>query len=300
MSQLETAVALIIFNRPDTTRQVFTAIRRAQPRRLLVISDGPRPDLLGEPELCAAARAVIRSVDWPCDVQTNYADINLGCKRRVSSGLDWVFQTVEEAIILEDDCVPHPSFFTYCTELLERYRYDARVMHIGGANFQFGRHYGAAAYYFSRYAHVWGWATWRRAWQHYDVNVSRWPSMRSAMLKLFDEDREKRFWRSIGDAVYAGKIDTWDYQWALACMEQGGFATVPNINLITNIGFGPDATHTAHMSKLSAMPVGALTLPISHPSMVEWAIEADEHVQKIFFDRKGLLQRFADRLKRLT
>lgn len=298
--QLDTPVALIIFNRPDTTRRVFAAIRGARPRRLLVVADGPRPGRPGEAEACAEARSIIDAVDWPCDVQTNYAEANLGCKRRVSSGLDWVFQTVEEAIILEDDCVPHPSFFTYCTELLGRYRDDERVMHIGGANFQLGRRYGDAAYYFSRYAHVWGWASWRRAWTHYNVELRRWPIERETILNQFETSWEADFWRFVGEATSAGKIDTWDYQWALACLERRGLAIVPNGNLVANIGFGPNATHTSQASRLANLPLEPLALPLAHPQSVEREAEADARVRKIFFDRRGPVRRFAGRLGDLS
>lgn len=296
MEQLKTPVALLIFNRPDTTGQVFARIRQARPRQLLVVADGPRLNRTGEAAACAAARAIIDEVDWPCDVQTNYSAVNLGCKRRVSSGLDWVFQTVEEAIILEDDCVPHPSFFRYCAELLDRYRDDERVMHIGGSNFQFGRRQGSASYYFSRYAHVWGWASWRRAWQHYDVSLGNWPAVRTTLLKQFEQAREAEFWRLTLDRVALGEIDTWDYQWALACMARKGLAAVPNVNLVTNIGFGASATHTTAQSKLANMPVLALDSPLLHPQQVKRVSAADERVRRLFFDRSSLIARIASKV----
>ena len=153
--QLTTPVVFIIFNRPDTTAKVFEAIRQAKPPKLLVIADGARIDKPGEAEKCAAARAIINQVDWQCEVLTNYSNVNLGCRKRVSSGLDWVFEQVEEAIVLEDDCLPHPSFFQYCQELLEKYRDDERIMMISGDNFQFGNETTEYSYYFSRYGHCW-------------------------------------------------------------------------------------------------------------------------------------------------
>src|SRR6185369_14461868 len=165
---LTTPVAFIIFNRPDTTEKVFAEIARARPPKLLVIADGPRAGRAGEADRCAATRAIIDRVDWDCKVLTNYSDVNLGCKNRVASGIDWVFEQVPEAIILEDDCLPDPTFFRFCEELLIRYREDERISQICGANFQFGRKRSNDSYYFSRYNHIWGWASWRRAWQHYD------------------------------------------------------------------------------------------------------------------------------------
>src|SRR5579871_4386735 len=166
--KLTTPVALIVFNRPDTTRQVFQEIRRVRPPVLLVVADGPRRDHPEDEQLCRETRAVAEEVDWPCQVLTEYSDVNLGCRHRPASGLDWVFSQVEEAIILEDDCVPHPSFFRFCSELLSRYRDDARIGTIAGTNVQGGRKRGGASYYFSKYPTIWGWASWRRAWALYD------------------------------------------------------------------------------------------------------------------------------------
>lgn len=300
MPQLDTPVAILIFNRPETTRRVFEEIRHVRPRQLLVVADGPRVNRPGEAEACAAARAIVAEVDWPCEVLTNYADANLGCKRRVSSGLDWVFSTVEEAIILEDDCVPHPSFFPYCAELLERYRDDERVMHISGSNFLFGQRQGEASYYFSRYAHVWGWASWRRAWRYYDVGIARWPSIKASLLGQFEHPQERRFWAAALDKVYHGQIDTWDYQWSMACMERGGLAVQPNVNLVTNIGFGEDATHTTGVSHLADMPANMIELPLVHPPHIVRATQADDQVRRLFFmagsPLQNLVKRVVDRL----
>lgn len=294
---LETPVAFLIFNRPETTRRVFAEIRRARPRQLLVVADGPRPGRQGEAEACAAARAVINEVDWLCEVKTSYSEANLGCKRRVSSGLDWVFQCVEEAIILEDDCVPHPTFFPYCAELLARYRDDERVMHIGGANFTFGRSPRQASYYFSRYAHVWGWASWRRAWRHYDVAMARWPTAHNQVLDQFEHPTERRFWRAILERVYRGQVDTWDYQWAFACFVQGGLGVVPVENLVTNVGFGSQATHTVSESVVANMPAAALPTPLVHPTAMVREPAADSLVSEVFFRPKSGLRQLLELLR---
>src|SRR3954453_1153033 len=165
---LETAVALLLFRRPEETARVFERIREARPRKLFLVADGPRPGNEEDAQGCEQARAVVERVDWPCDVVRDFADENLGLKKRIPRGLHRVFGEAPEAIILEDDCLPHPSFFRYCAELLERYRDDERVMMISGDNFQGGRRRTPDSYYFSRYVHSWGWATWRRAWQHFD------------------------------------------------------------------------------------------------------------------------------------
>lgn len=170
---MSTPIALIIFNRPDLTIRVFSKIARAKPKTLFVIADGPRSDHPGDIKKCAEARSIIESVDWDCTVHKNYSDINLGCGRRLASGISWVFEKVEEAIILEDDCLPHPTFFRFCKELLERYRDDERIMQINGQNFQHKSMRTSYSYLFSYSNNCWGWATWRRAWQHFDMEMRR-------------------------------------------------------------------------------------------------------------------------------
>jgi len=283
---MEPPVAFFVFNRPDTTQRVFEAIARAKPRRLLVVADGPRLDRAGEADACARARAVLEAVDWDCEVRTNYSDVNLGCRRRVSSGLDWIFSVAEQAVILEDDCVPHPDFFPFCAALLDRYRDDDRIMAISGSNFHKGRRWGDGSYYFSRYVDVWGWATWRRAWQYYDVNLRVLPAFLEqwAMGRLSSEP-EIRHWLDVLRATYDGLIDTWDYQWLFAVWLQRGLVAVPNVNLVSNIGFGPRATHTKDgycaYAALQTSPLGNLY----HPRVVERHLEADLHYIRIRMTR---------------
>lgn len=235
---LKTPVAFLVFNRPDTTEQVFAAIRQARPEMLLVVADGPRPDRSGEAEACAQVRAIVAQVDWPCKVLRNYSVENLGCKQRIASGLDWVFREVEDAIILEDDCLPHPSFFSFCEKLLEFYRDDERVMMIGGTNYLIDRLQVPESYVFSRYFPIWGWASWRRAWQHYDLAMGDWPRLRSeGQLRGFYADNYmRRFLTATFDAAYSGRINTWDSQWFFSCLFNNGLSIIPRRNLISNIG----------------------------------------------------------------
>ena len=277
---MKTPVAFIIFNRPDTTKRVFDAIRQAKPPKLFVIADRPRADRSGEAEKCAAARAVIDCVDWDCEVLTNYSDVNLGCKIRVSSGLDWVFSEVEEAIILEDDCLPHPSFFPFCEEMLNYYRNDTRIMAVCGGNFQFGHNRNNYSYYFSRYVHVWGWATWRRAWQNYDVDMKLWTEVRDSDLL----PKSLRSWNKTFQDTYNGLIDTWDNQLLFTFWSQNGLTILPNSNLVSNIGFREDATHTKGDSKLANIPTEAIGFPLKHPRYMMTNIQADEYTQKDQFD----------------
>jgi hypothetical protein len=266
---LSTPVAFIIFNRPDTTTKVFETIRQAKPQKLLVVADGSRIDRPDEAEKCAATRAVIDRVDWECEVITNYSDINLGCKHRVSSGIDWVFSQVEEAIILEDDCLPAPSFFQFCQTLLEKYRYDERIMMISGNNFQPENDRVKNSYYFSKYASIWGWATWRRAWKHYDVEMSSWQQFRDKGLlnAVCNDPIEIEYWLKIFNDVSEDFIDTWDYQWGYTCWQQSGMCIMPSVNLISNIGFRDDATHTLGESPWAEMKVGSIN-NIIHPTFI--------------------------------
>lgn len=283
---LRTPVAFIIFNRPDTTQRVFEAIRQAQPSKLLVIADGPRQDRLGEAEKCDAVRAIVEQVDWECQVFKNYSEVNLGCKRRVASGLDWVFETVEEAIILEDDCLPHPTFFRFCEELLEYYRDDKRVMTISGNNFQFGRNSTEYSYYFSRYNHIWGWATWRRAWKYYDVTMKAWESLRETnwLYSFLGNQLVAKHWHRVFQQAFEGRIDTWDYAWTFTCWSQNALSILPRVNLVSNIGFGLEATHTKEaQSQFSNMPTFRLDFPLRYPELMIKNFDADRFTESIMF-----------------
>ncbi len=298
---METPIALIIFNRPATTRRVFNEIARAQPQKLLVIADGPREGHPTDAEKCAAARAVIDGVDWDCEVLTNYSEQNLGCKIRPATGISWVFENVEEAIIFEDDCLPHPTFFRYCSELLERYRDDERVMMISGDNFQGGRTRTPYSYYFSRYVHSWGWGSWRRAWQHFDVEIKLWPVLRETLWleDILGDDAAVAYWRSLFDSVANGSISkAWDYQWLFACWAQSGLAITPEVNLVSNIGFGEDATHTVASTGVINLPVEEMDFPLRHPPFMSRNREADQfNFTHVFAgQRPGLYPRLRRRL----
>jgi hypothetical protein len=276
---LGSSISFLIFNRPDTTRRVMSEIRRVRPAKLLVIADGPRPDHPTDKEKCAETRAIINEIDWPCEVLTNYSEINLGCKRRVSSGLNWVFSLVDHSIILEDDIIPDQSFFRYCDELLELYANDQRIGAICGANFQKGVTRSSASYYFSAYYHVWGWASWSRAWKHYDVDMKLWPEIRDTkfLCSLFPNQDCLKYWSSIFDTVYQQKIDTWDYQWVFSCCANSMLSILPNVNLVRNIGMGPNATHTTDVnSPYGKIPVRSMVFPLVHPQFVMRNEDADE------------------------
>lgn len=294
---MQTPVVLTIFNRPELTARVLAEIRRARPARLFVFADGPRPGSVNDAENCAAARAVIDRVDWDCEVIRDYAEVNLGCQRRVSSGIDRVFSQAEAAIMLEDDGVPHPDFFRFCEELLDYYRADERIMHISGSNFQFGRRRTPDSYYFSRYNHCVGWATWRRAWRHFDVQMKLWPEFREQgwLGDVLGEAQAVAYWQRFFQLVYEGKIDSWAGCWTLACWMQNGLTILPNVNLISNLGFGAAGTHTRNRhSRFARLPVEAVGFPLQHPPFVVRDAQADEFTQQTNF-RRGLLARFGSR-----
>ena len=277
---MQAPVAFFIFNRPAETARVFAEIERARPRRLLVIADGPRASHVGEAALCEEARSVAAGVNWECEVLTNFAEANLGCRARVVSGLEWVFDNCGEAVVLEDDCLPHPSFFPFCDELLERYREDERVMSVCGDNYLLGRRRTRHSYFFQRLPGGWGWATWRRAWRHYDALMKGWPGLRDAgwLDALLGDARAARYWQRVFERTFAAgeKAGTWDYQWVFSIWARGGLVATAGVNLVSNIGWGPGATHTTQTaSALSNIPTEEMEFPLRHPPEVLADAEAD-------------------------
>jgi hypothetical protein len=276
---MQTPVALLIFNRPEITSRLVDEIIRAQPPKVLVFADGPRPDHPEDAALIAATKTVVSEAPWPCEVLTNYSETNLGTKYRPATGLDWVFQNVEQAVFFEDDCLPHPSFFRFCDELLERYRDDERVMMISGNNFMGGRRLTTDSYLFSHYAGIWGWATWRRAWRHYDDELREWPAVRETrfLQDVLQNEDEVTFWRQCFDRLISGETQTWDHQWQFACWAQRGLSIMPAVNLCTNVGFGPTAQHYKEFDpKLAAVPVEEMHFPLQHPQSIVRNREADD------------------------
>ncbi|MBH8573005.1 glycosyltransferase family 2 protein [Nostocaceae cyanobacterium CENA369] len=290
---METPVTFIIFKRPETTEKVFQVIRQVKPIKLFVIADGPRTDREDEAERCETTRSVIDRVDWDCEVIKNYSDINLGCAKRVSSGLDWVFSNVEETIILEDDCIPHPSFFRFGEELLNKYRNDTRISTISAQNVQSGQRRTNYSYYFSRYSHCWGWATWRRAWQYYDLSIKLWKEVQTENLlhDILIDPKAVNYWRRTFQSVYDNPTGiTWDYQWTFACWMQGSLSIIPNVNLVSNIGVGADATHFTSNQKFSFIniPTQAMEFPLKHPPYIVRNVEADIFTQKTVYKATAL------------
>lgn len=283
-SQFSTPILFIIFNRPDTTARVFQQIRAIKPAQLFVAADGPRSYKVGEQELCEQTRAIIKQVDWDCDVKTRFSEKNQGCKIGVSSAITWFFENVEEGIILEDDCLPDPSFFSFCETLLEKYRNDERIMHIGGVNFQDGKIWGNSSYYFSRLNHIWGWATWKRAWNLYDVRVQSFSSFRENGIfrNVFPDTYARTYWFKQFELVYTNRKDTWDVQWQYAMSIQNGLAILPNVNLVSNIGFDVNATHTIdRFNQLAGRPLASIET-VEHPSAMVVSNDADAYTLRTY------------------
>lgn len=288
---MDLPITFIIFKRPHTTEKVFQAIRQAKPKKLFVIADGPRNDRENEAEKCAATRAIIDRVDWDCEVIKNYSDVNLGCAVRVSSGLDWVFSHVEKTIILEDDCIPHSSFFRFCEELLEKYQHDTRVASISAQNIQPQHKRTNYSYYFSRYSHCWGWATWRRAWQHYDLYIKLWKQVKAENLlrDILIDPKAVSYWQRKLQNIYENPTGiTWDYQWTFACWMQGSLSITPNVNLVSNVGVGADSTHFDSQQDFSFInvPTQAMEFPLKHPPYIVRNVEADIFTQKTVYQAK--------------
>jgi hypothetical protein len=277
---MKSAVLFLIFNRPETTAQVFETIRLARPPKLYVAADGPRPGRAGEQARCDQARHIATQVDWPCEVQTLFQGVNLGCKKGVSTGIDWFFACEEEGIILEDDVLPKPSFFEYCDVLLDRFRNDANIGIITGSNLIATHMNVDSSYLVTNVPLIWGWASWRRAWQSYDVALKSWPEWQKSggLKKMFHGNLLlSSYWADAFDRVYSGKLDTWDYQWLFACWRSKMLTIMPAKNLTDNLGYGVESTHTSAAKPqflLESLPED-LSFPLKAPKTLNpsWLID---------------------------
>ena len=283
LAPLETPIVIIIFKRPDHATRLIDSLRPLRPKELFIVADGPRPGSKNDAEMCEQARqAVIRGIDWPANVRTDFSAENLGCRKRVSSGLDWVFSQVEEAIVLEDDLVPHLDFFPFCTELLQHYRDEPKIGAISGNCFQPAGFDRAANYYFSVYPHCWGWATWRRAWATYDHDLLSWQTVREsgALEAWFGNTAEAAKWTKTIDQVADGTLDSWATIWTYSVARANMLTALPTRNLVSNLGFDDAGTHTVNArSPLAQLPTFDLTFPLVHPERIERDLAADAHTR---------------------
>ena len=274
----QTSVTFIIFNRPVHTKKTFEIIRKIKPPKLFIIADGPRPNFPEDKKKCLDARNIIADIDWPCEIFKNYEDINIGPKKKISTGLNWVFQHVDQTIILEDDCLADLSFFYYCQELLNYYMDNDKIWLITGNNFQNNIWRGEGSYYFSKYPHTWGWATWKRSWKHYTDDIPFWNDWKtSSSWKKFMPDKVERiFWEKIFDQVYSGS-DTYayDYAWVANIWYHKGLTAAPNVNLVSNIGHDVEASSTKTITHLANKKIEKLPKILKHPKIMKLDLEAD-------------------------
>lgn len=281
----ETPILFLIFNRPDTTKIVFEKIKEQKPKHFYIAADGPRSGKENEAQKCEEARSIINEIDWDCEVKTLFREENLGCKRAVSDSITWFFDNVDEGIILEDDCLPSESFFSYCEEMLEKYRNDTRIMHISGEN-PIDEKCNDESYYFSKIPHIWGWASWKRAWVKYDVEFQNFDKFieNNVINDIFEKKEAQKYWNKIFLRVKEGKINTWDYQWTYALFVNNGLSINPNKNLVSNIGFGRfDAAHTSENATCANRQTFEIK-EIIHPEFVLPNKAAIDKILKIRYD----------------
>lgn len=285
-----TAVLFMVFNRPNTTSKVFETIRKAKPPRLYVAADGPRKDKEGEENKILKVREIATAVDWPCKVKTLFRKKNLGCKSATSSAITWFFENEEQGIILEDDDLPNKDFFYFCEFLLNYYLDNKEILTISGNNFQDGNKRGDASYYFSKYFQCWGWAGWRRSWNYYDGELSFWPKWKYSedWKKKLPKKVERKYWEKIFDLNYNKKINSMAYPFTASLWYHGGVNIVPNVNLVSNIGFGEEATHTKSKKDYGNNVPSKTLGNIIHPTSIKINLEADNYDFNWLFGGRNL------------
>jgi len=299
-------VLVIAFNRPDHLSVLMDRLREVQPTQLFIAVDGPRPHKAGELERVQACRDLSTTVDWPCDVQTNFQNDNLGCGLGVSTAISWFFDSVDRGVILEDDIIPDPSFFPYCEELLERYENDDRVFAISGCNFVPAEHqsHPELPYRFSQVPHIWGWATWRRSWAKHRLDIADWREVlpvKTLWSRVGHSIPSTVYWTSTFELLARKEVDTWDGQLVLAAMAEDAWTATSNVNLIENIGFNEQATHTT-VDRQELQPVESIRLPmaevpVEHDSRAD-AWTRHHHFQATWRGMLGQAERYVKGRKR--
>lgn len=297
---MSSPVLFLVFNRPESTARVFSAIRRVAPSRLYIAADGPRPDRAGETEKCAAVRNIVKNVNWDCRTFTLFRPSNLGCGKAVSSAISWFFEHEESGIILEDDTLPSVSFFHFASELLDRYKDAPRIMSISGSSF-FRPLVRRQDYTFTNYADMWGWATWRRAWLRYDFHMQSWPNEKLWFGSMFERQESHEYWQYYFSQAWAKEIDTWDYQWIWAVMRSKGLCITPYVNMISNVGFGADATHTFNADwAMKDRALEEMKFPMRHPVSLRRNATVERYIEicRLGVPRRRLTDQLVGRLRR--
>jgi len=294
-------VLLIIFNRPDTTQIVFNEIKKQRPKYLFIAADGPRDNQPDDLEKCQKTRSITERIDWDCEVNTLFREKNIGCKYGPSTAIDWFFQHVDRGIILEDDCVPDLTFFPFCMELLELYNDDKRIMMISGCNYVYDKVPVHSSYFFSRYHLIWGWATWKRAWELNDLELKNYNILTDDryLRGLFETEKERMFWRKIYKIAKDDTLEEWDYKWACAMHSNNGLCICPNVNLIRNVGSGTDATHTKNDTHHFYNHAKSITFPLIHPKLILRDMIADSINFDNFFGQSNFFKKAFKRIKKI-
>lgn len=277
-------VALFVYNRPTQAEQTFAQIKAYRPLKLFVLSDGPKNSDVDRLNV-ARTREIFTKIDWPCDVVYRFAEHNLGCRESITTGLTFIFDQVQECIILEDDCLPDLTFFDFCTALLERYRDNPEIMTIGGHQPIHPDESNGDSYHYSKYPSTWGWATWRRAYRNFDPNLSTWVEREGYewLLKYLGKDQYARYWSYMLSEAHKG-ADHWDYAWAYHCWKKNGLSIRPTVNLIKNIGFGPTATHTTEaLHPFGQCESSFMPFPLKHPASIEPPGQRESKIEELLF-----------------
>jgi hypothetical protein len=279
-TRINTPILLLAYRRPHTLKKVLDALRAVEAKYLYLACDGPHPEKEEDKNLVSQVRKMLMAkINWRCSKMTRFSNANLGLKVAVETSLNWFFAHVEEGIILEDDCVPGKDFFSFCSNLLVRYRNNKNIGCITGNNFQSGNIRGESSYYFSKYPHCWGWATWRRAWHHYNSNIDFWPKWKKSKewSSFCGSKQEKQFWESLFDRQAKGKNKSWAYSWTASLWHAGCLTATPQKNLVQNIGFGEDATNTKNKNTKLSIPSTKFNI-IKHPEKITRDFQADKFV----------------------
>ena len=302
----ETSVLFIIFNRPDTTQQVFDEIKKVKPRYLYVAADGVRPNNSIDVEKVKQTRDIINQVNWDCELKTLFRDENKGCGKGPAEAISWFFENVEQGIILEDDCVPHPDFFPFCEQMLNEFKEDERITSIAGSNFQDGKKRSKGSYYFSVHNRIWGWASWRRTWNNYDYylkNIEK-SEFENLLLNLFSNQTERNYWNNVYQIVTENRLNDscWDYQFMFMQWKLNGLTLIPNVNLVSNIGDGEDATHTINWTnnKNLRRQTGSI-FPIILNQKIERSISADDYYfRKYISNQRTIFQKITSKIRKFV
>ena len=279
-------ISFHIFNRPELTRKVFEVIKKIKPSKIFITADGPRKNIEGEEDKCMEVKLILNEIDWECDIFKNFSEDNKGSYKSTSEGITWVFKHVDSAIILEDDCIPHISFFRYCQDLLNYYKDDKRIAAISGNNFQPVESTTQYSYDFSRYALIWGWATWKESWNKIDFNMQDWPKFKKmkGLDSVFYRKHEREHWYKFYQDMYEGKSKPhWDFQFLLSCFMNNAMTILPNKNLVTNVGFGVEASNNKLQTKFNSFKLNEIKFPLDHPSIMCRNVVADDYIEKLMF-----------------